>query len=81
MLRSVFNEREVSHRCFSFAVLSELLEMYRNERSFIQLMRAVESKKTLFHNLFPFLCVCQTAVLDVQWEMFISTLSSYLSKH
>lgn len=81
MLPSVFNEREVSHRCFSFAMLPELLEIHRNEKSFIQLMKAVESKKTLFHSLFPFLCVHQTAVLDVQWEMFISTLSSYLSKH
>lgn len=82
MLPPRFNEREVSHRCFSFAVLSELVEIHMNEGSFSQLIKAVESKKILFHNFFPFLCVHQTAVLDVLTEnMFISTLSFYLSKH
>lgn len=37
MLPPMLNETEISHRCFSFATLSELLEIYMNEGSFIQL--------------------------------------------
>lgn len=64
------------------AMLSELLDIHMNEGSFIQLMKAAESKKVLFHNFFTFLCVHETAVLDVlMGNTFISTLSFYLSKH